>query len=109
MPARKRHVDSIDLTQDDESSRRLAKVGRSPQPGFSGSNMNAGQRFGQETAFVPLSQCDSIRFSQLDDDDAGADDLIQSTQNTDDFNSISDSEFLSKSSIKAIAIVTLTD
>lgn len=104
MPARKRHVDSIDLTQDDESSRRPAKVGRSPQPGFSGASMNAGQRFGQDTAFVPLSQGDSIRFSQLGDDDAGADDLVQSTQNTDDFNSITDSEFLSKSFITGIAI-----
>jgi SWI/SNF-related matrix-associated actin-dependent regulator of chromatin subfamily A3 len=108
MTVRKRHIDAIDLTQDEGSS-RPAKVGRSPQPGLSGNNMNAGQRFGQDTAFVPLSQADSIRFSQLDDDDADADDLVQSTQNADDFNSISDSEFLSKSSITVIAIVTLAD
>lgn len=107
MPPRKRRVDTIDLTQDEGSS-RPAKIGRSPQPGFSAST-NAGQRFGQDTAFVPLSQADSIRFSQLDDDDAGADDLVQSTQNTDDFNSISDSEFLGKSSITIIAIVTFAD
>ncbi|KAH8702541.1 putative SNF2 family helicase [Talaromyces proteolyticus] len=79
----KRGVEIIDLSQDDENAHRPTKISRNAKaPPLT--NASSGQRFGQDTSFLPLSQSDSIRFSQLDDDDAAANDLIQSSQNLDD-------------------------
>lgn len=108
MPANKRRVDAIDSTQDDRTSSRPGKVGRTQQAASSG-NLSVGQRFGQDTTFVPFvppSQADSIRFSQLEDDDHGAVDLVQSSQNADEIN-VSDSEFLGTLSIMASAMLLL--
>jgi SWI/SNF-related matrix-associated actin-dependent regulator of chromatin subfamily A3 len=76
----KRKLDVVDLTEVDGggSSARPSKASRPqrPEPYLSTSN---GNRFGENTTFLPLSQA-----SLLDEDDAGAVDLIQGSQDFED-------------------------
>ncbi|KKK16658.1 SNF2 family helicase [Aspergillus rambellii] len=68
-PSRKRSIDQIDLTVSD------GEDSRSKVPCISG------QRFGQDTTFVPLSQASQVYVVE-DEDDAQA--LIQGSQEVDD-------------------------
>ncbi|KAI9924450.1 hypothetical protein ASPWEDRAFT_56533 [Aspergillus wentii DTO 134E9] len=73
----KRKVDQVDLTTND-GEQPPSKNGRVPsfngQPSFGN-----GQRFGESTDFVPLSQA-----SGADEEDAQAADLVQGSQDIDD-------------------------
>lgn len=80
--ARKRKADVVDLTaSDQEDPRRPRKIGRGDQTNAH-LNVSNGQRFGEDAVFIPLSQASQI--SLLDEDDAGAIDLIQGSQDFDD-------------------------
>ena len=80
MPRAKRRIGATDAA-DKENANRPAKAVKSHRSGPL-ANASNGQRFGQETDFIPLSQTSSS--SQIEDDDAGANDLIQSSQYYDD-------------------------
>ncbi|RAL05550.1 DEAD/DEAH box helicase [Aspergillus ibericus CBS 121593] len=72
----KRSIEQVDLTGDgDEASPRTlpSKSPRTPN----------GQRFGQDTTFVPPSQSSQV-YGGEDEDDAQAADLIQGSQDVDD-------------------------
>lgn len=89
MNRNKRGIDYVDLTDNDqENAHRPNKVGRNDR---SNALVNAsnGQRFGEDTAFVPLSQSSQSR--RIDDDDAGAVDLVRGSQDSDD-NDVNDFE-----------------
>lgn len=77
----KRKANVVDLTaSDQEDTRRPRKIGRGDQTNAR-VNVSNGQRFGENAVFIPLSQASQI---SLDDDDAGAIDLIQGSQDFDD-------------------------
>jgi SWI/SNF-related matrix-associated actin-dependent regulator of chromatin subfamily A3 len=78
----KRKIEVIDLTSSDkEYAHHQTKHSRSdasnPQL-----QVSRGQRFGQETAFVPLSQSSQVPEYYEDEDDAGQ--IIQNSQGFDD-------------------------
>lgn len=78
----KRKSDAIDLTHSDESGGDSRPPKLSRVASSSGlSNISNGQRFGQDTEFIPLSQ---LSQSAADEDDAQAADLIQGSQDLDD-------------------------
>ncbi|KAL1968966.1 hypothetical protein VTN77DRAFT_800 [Rasamsonia byssochlamydoides] len=80
--AAKRKADVVDLTLSDrEDSPRPSKIGRDDRtnPRL---NVSNGLRFGEDAAFIPLSQASQL--SRLDEDDAGAIDLVQGSQDFDD-------------------------
>jgi SWI/SNF-related matrix-associated actin-dependent regulator of chromatin subfamily A3 len=77
----KRKVD-VDLTgSDQDDARRPNKIGRRDEtnPRIPASS---GQRFGEEATFIPLSQLSQV--SRFDEDDEGAIDLVQGSQDFDD-------------------------
>lgn len=78
----KRKSDTVDLTGDygEQTRPHPPKTGRVASSSNQSGTGN-GQRFGQETEFVPLSQ---LSQSGADEDDAQAADLIQGSQDVDD-------------------------
>ncbi|KAL4807787.1 SNF2 family N-terminal domain-containing protein [Aspergillus unguis] len=75
VPPAKRPIDQVGVTLDE-----VVEVAPEPPPRYP---RVSGQRFGQDTTFVPLEQASQV--SLLDDeDDAGASDLVQGSQVVDD-------------------------
>ncbi|RDW78757.1 DEAD/DEAH box helicase [Aspergillus mulundensis] len=74
-PPAKRPIRQVDLTLDE-----VHEVAPTPPPKYP---RVSGQRFGQETTFVPLSQAAQVSLDE-DEDDAAAADLVQGTQVVDD-------------------------
>jgi SWI/SNF-related matrix-associated actin-dependent regulator of chromatin subfamily A3 len=73
----KRRVAVVDLTHSDqENTLRPSKVARHGRMNPVLANVSNGQRFGEDTAYIP--------FSQRDDDETGVDDLVQSSQSVGD-------------------------
>lgn len=73
----KRDIEHVDLTASDDAHTPAQKANRAEgQPAFNG------QRLGEGTQFVPLSQS-SQSFGQEEDDEQAAD-LIQGSQDVDD-------------------------
>ncbi|PYI09985.1 hypothetical protein BO78DRAFT_435423 [Aspergillus sclerotiicarbonarius CBS 121057] len=72
----KRRIEQVDLTGDGDEASPRTLPSKSPRTGN-------GQRFGQDTTFVPLSQSSQV-YGGDDEDDAQAADLIQGSQDVDD-------------------------
>ena len=82
LDAGKRKADVVDLTgSDQEDARRPSKIGRGAQADLRG-NASNGRRFGENAAFIPLTQASQV--SRFEEDDAGAIDLVQGSQDFDD-------------------------
>ncbi|GES66884.1 SNF2 family helicase [Aspergillus terreus] len=83
VSAGKRPIERVDLTQSDGEQDERPSLPKTPRIGSSG------QRFGEATTFVPLSQS-SQAYSAIDDDeDAQAVDVVQGTQGEDDSSPVS--------------------
>jgi hypothetical protein len=82
LSAAKRKAEVIDLTKDDADNlaRHRSKNGRITST--TSSNVSNGQRLGQDSGFVPLSQASLV--SGYDEDDEGAIQIIQNSQGFDD-------------------------
>ncbi|KAL4883309.1 SNF2 family N-terminal domain-containing protein [Aspergillus karnatakaensis] len=74
-PPAKRPIRQVDITLDE-----VHEVAPAPPPKYP---RLSGQRFGQETTFVPLNQASQVSLIE-DEDDAAAADLFQGSQDTDD-------------------------
>ncbi|KAL4788063.1 SNF2 family N-terminal domain-containing protein [Aspergillus varians] len=74
-PPAKRPITQVDLTVDEAH-----EIAPGPPPKYP---RISGQRFGQDTTFVPLSQASQVSLDE-DEDDAGAADLVQGSQVVDD-------------------------
>jgi SWI/SNF-related matrix-associated actin-dependent regulator of chromatin subfamily A3 len=88
LSAGKRKAELVDLTNDDEDfTAPRNKQGRTNDNASTQPHVSGGHRFGQDTAFVPLSQASQV--NGYDEDDGDADQIVQSTQGFDDaaFNS----------------------
>jgi SWI/SNF-related matrix-associated actin-dependent regulator of chromatin subfamily A3 len=78
-PRAKRNIDQVDLTVDDRDTSPQRKRATRPGSNTTATTVTPGQRFGESTEFVPLSQ--SSQAIILDgEDDAEAEDLIQGSQ-----------------------------
>lgn len=74
----KRKTDAVDLTTDDVSARAV-KATRTESPPYP-QNISSGQRFGENTGFLPLVQLSQI--DGADDEDAQASELVQGSQDS---------------------------
>lgn len=72
----KRKKDAVDLTTDDVSARAV-KASRT-ESSLDSQATSSGQRFGENTGFLPLNQLSQIEGA--DDEDAQASELVQGTQ-----------------------------
>ncbi|PKX96855.1 putative SNF2 family helicase [Aspergillus novofumigatus IBT 16806] len=78
-PGAKRNIDQVDLTVDDRDTTPQRKRATRPSSNPTATTTTTGQRFGESTEFVPLSQ--SSQAIILDgEDDAEAEDLVQGSQ-----------------------------
>jgi SWI/SNF-related matrix-associated actin-dependent regulator of chromatin subfamily A3 len=76
MAPRKRKSDVVGLTDDNEA--RAAKVNR-PTPYLDPQDISNGERFGESTDFIPLTQVPGA-----DEDDAQATELVEGSQDVDE-------------------------
>ncbi|PYH99485.1 hypothetical protein BO71DRAFT_369134 [Aspergillus ellipticus CBS 707.79] len=79
---RKRPIDLTTNDNDNSPGSRPALPSKSPR--ISSSSASRGQRFGQDTAFVPLSQASQVYAGGDDEDDAQAADVVQGSQEAND-------------------------
>ncbi|GFF87517.1 putative SWI/SNF-related matrix-associated actin-dependent regulator of chromatin subfamily A member 3-like 1 [Aspergillus lentulus] len=78
-PRAKRNIDQVDLTVDDRDTTPQRKRATRPGNNTTATTTTTGQRFGESTEFVPLSQS-SQAIILNEEDDAEAEDLIQGSQ-----------------------------
>ncbi|KAL4890056.1 SNF2 family N-terminal domain-containing protein [Aspergillus ambiguus] len=74
----KRPINRVDLTQSDGDEDERQTTPKTPRLEYSG------QRFGETTSFVPLSQSSQSYIGVDDEDDAQAVDVVQGSQEVDD-------------------------